>query len=138
MPDGINEKIKPQRATPVRPSDAASLIVLRGSGDKLEVLLGQRRKDARFAPGVYVFPAGASTARMERTPAFILFGMMSPKKSAAIVHNIAPTLWPGPPYEKPGKKQVCLLGNLAPLKTQPCHLCTQPMLTPAYRPASTN
>ena len=63
MSDGINEKIKPQRATPVRPSDAASLIVLRGSGDKLEVLLGQRRKDARFAPGVYVFPGG----RVDRT-----------------------------------------------------------------------
>jgi 8-oxo-dGTP pyrophosphatase MutT (NUDIX family) len=63
MPDGSNEKIMPQRAAPVRPSDAASLIVLRGTGDKLEVLLGQRRKDARFAPGVYVFPGG----RVDRT-----------------------------------------------------------------------
>ena len=66
MPDGSGGKIadhKPRRAAAARPSDAASLIVLRGPNERLEVLLGQRRKDARFAPGVYVFPGG----RVDRT-----------------------------------------------------------------------
>ena len=43
----------------VRPRDAASLILLRGEGDDLEVLVGRRSLSARFMPGVYVFPGGA-------------------------------------------------------------------------------
>jgi 8-oxo-dGTP pyrophosphatase MutT (NUDIX family) len=46
----------------VRPRDAASLILLRGVGDELEVLAGRRPGDARFMPGVYVFPGGAIEA----------------------------------------------------------------------------
>jgi 8-oxo-dGTP pyrophosphatase MutT (NUDIX family) len=42
----------------VRPRDAASLILLRGESDKLEVLVGRRSLSARFMPGVYVFPGG--------------------------------------------------------------------------------
>ena len=47
------------RATVVRPRDAASLILLRGEGERLEVLVGRRSRSARFMPGVYVFPGGA-------------------------------------------------------------------------------
>jgi 8-oxo-dGTP pyrophosphatase MutT (NUDIX family) len=43
----------------VRPRDAASLILLRGRRDDLEVLVGRRSLKARFMPGVYVFPGGA-------------------------------------------------------------------------------
>ncbi|HKM71294.1 MAG TPA: hypothetical protein VJX94_14790, partial [Stellaceae bacterium] len=43
----------------VRPRDAASLILLRGAGDDLEVLAGRRPRHAGFMPGVYVFPGGA-------------------------------------------------------------------------------
>ena len=43
----------------VRPRDAASLILLRGEGDDLEVLAGRRPRHAGFMPGVYVFPGGA-------------------------------------------------------------------------------
>ena len=43
----------------VRPRDAASLILLRGAGATLEVLVGRRPLAARFMPGVYVFPGGA-------------------------------------------------------------------------------
>jgi 8-oxo-dGTP pyrophosphatase MutT (NUDIX family) len=43
----------------VRPRDAASLILLRGAGSALEVLVGRRPLSARFMPGVYVFPGGA-------------------------------------------------------------------------------
>jgi 8-oxo-dGTP pyrophosphatase MutT (NUDIX family) len=38
--------------------DAASLIIYRKQADAIEVLMGKRRKQARFAPGVYVFPGG--------------------------------------------------------------------------------
>ena len=47
----------------VRPRDAASLILLRGEGAALEVLVGRRPMSARFMPGVYVFPGGAIEAR---------------------------------------------------------------------------
>src|SRR5271166_2891089 len=43
----------------VRPRDAASLILLRGAGDDLEVLAGRRPPHVKFMPGVYVFPGGA-------------------------------------------------------------------------------
>ena len=43
----------------VRPRDAASLILLRGEGDDLEVLAGRRPLHAKFMPRVYVFPGGA-------------------------------------------------------------------------------
>jgi 8-oxo-dGTP pyrophosphatase MutT (NUDIX family) len=43
----------------VRPRDAASLILLRGEGEALEVLAGRRPLNVKFMPGVYVFPGGA-------------------------------------------------------------------------------
>lgn len=46
------------RKRPVHPKDAASVVLLRGSQDDPEVLLGRRRLDARFMPGIYVFPGG--------------------------------------------------------------------------------
>jgi 8-oxo-dGTP pyrophosphatase MutT (NUDIX family) len=47
------------RAAVVRPRDAASLILLRGEGEALEVLAGRRPLNVKFMPGVYVFPGGA-------------------------------------------------------------------------------
>jgi 8-oxo-dGTP pyrophosphatase MutT (NUDIX family) len=49
----------------VRPRDAASLILLRGGGAGLEVLVGRRSARARFMPGVYVFPGGSIEASDE-------------------------------------------------------------------------
>lgn len=43
---------------PVRPRDAASLILLRKAGRRHEVLLGRRASAHRFMPDVYVFPGG--------------------------------------------------------------------------------
>ena len=43
----------------VTPRDSASLVILRGTVDAPQVLLGKRRDDARFMPGSYVFPGGA-------------------------------------------------------------------------------
>ena len=47
-----------QPARPARPRDAASVVLLRETGDTLEVLMGRRRKRARFLPDIYVFPGG--------------------------------------------------------------------------------
>ncbi len=47
------------REEPVKPRDAASLILLRDGADGPEVLMGRRPLASRFMPGVYVFPGGA-------------------------------------------------------------------------------
>jgi 8-oxo-dGTP pyrophosphatase MutT (NUDIX family) len=47
---------------PVRPRDAASLVLLREGKAGLEVLIGRRGKGARFMPDRYVFPGGRVTA----------------------------------------------------------------------------
>src|SRR5579863_10366812 len=41
------------------PRQAASVIILRGGDDALEVLLVKRNPDARFMGGAWVFPGGA-------------------------------------------------------------------------------
>jgi 8-oxo-dGTP pyrophosphatase MutT (NUDIX family) len=43
---------------PVRPVDAAGLILLRGRQDSPEILLGRRHAKAGFLPDVYVVPGG--------------------------------------------------------------------------------
>ena len=44
--------------TPVRPRDAATLVIHRERDGAREVLMGRRSDKARFKPGVYVFPGG--------------------------------------------------------------------------------
>jgi 8-oxo-dGTP pyrophosphatase MutT (NUDIX family) len=46
------------RMKPVRPVDAAGLVLMRGAPDKPEVLMGRRHRRASFLPGIYVFPGG--------------------------------------------------------------------------------
>ena len=46
-------------ATPVRPRDAATLIVVRPGDRGLLCLMGRRHADSEFLPGYYVFPGGA-------------------------------------------------------------------------------
>ena len=48
---------------PTQPRQAASVIVLRGGAQALEVLLVRRTPRARFMGGVWVFPGGAVDAR---------------------------------------------------------------------------
>src|SRR5712675_1370302 len=43
----------------VAPRQAATVILLRGGADELEVLLVRRTPQARFMGGVWVFPGGA-------------------------------------------------------------------------------
>jgi 8-oxo-dGTP pyrophosphatase MutT (NUDIX family) len=48
---------------PAVPRDAATVILLRGSGDGLEVYRRRRQASMAFAPGAYVFPGGSVDAR---------------------------------------------------------------------------
>ena len=47
---------------PVKPRQAASVILLRGGAETLELLLVKRTPEARFMGGVWVFPGGAVDA----------------------------------------------------------------------------
>jgi 8-oxo-dGTP pyrophosphatase MutT (NUDIX family) len=51
------EELNP--GAPTEPRAAATVIVLRGGEERLEVLLVQRNPAARFMPGAWVFPGGA-------------------------------------------------------------------------------
>ena|ERR1039458_8587451 len=57
---GSGEEYNPGPATP--PRQAATVILLRGGADNLEVLLVRRTPEARFMGGVWVFPGGAVDA----------------------------------------------------------------------------
>lgn len=52
-----DEKLNPGRAVVPRP--AATVILLRGAGEGLQVLLVMRNPSARFMGGAWVFPGGA-------------------------------------------------------------------------------
>jgi 8-oxo-dGTP pyrophosphatase MutT (NUDIX family) len=54
------EELNP--GAPTRPRQAASVIVLRGGAEALEVLLLRRNPAARFMGGAWVFPGGAVNA----------------------------------------------------------------------------
>src|SRR5205823_12608989 len=54
------EEYNPGPAT--TPRQAATVILLRGGADSLEVLLVRRTPEARFMGGVWVFPGGAVDA----------------------------------------------------------------------------
>jgi 8-oxo-dGTP pyrophosphatase MutT (NUDIX family) len=49
-------------AEPVKPRQAATVIVLRGDDETLEVLLVQRNPEQKFMGGAWVFPGGAVDA----------------------------------------------------------------------------
>jgi 8-oxo-dGTP pyrophosphatase MutT (NUDIX family) len=57
---GPGEAYNPGPPTP--PRQAASVILLRGGGERLELLLVRRTPQARFMGGVWVFPGGAVDA----------------------------------------------------------------------------
>src|SRR6266571_1353377 len=59
-PAGPGEQYNP--GAPTTPRQAATVILLRGGADALEVLLVRRSPRARFMGGVWVFPGGAVDA----------------------------------------------------------------------------
>ena len=54
--------------TPVRPVDAASILLLDRSGGTIRVLVGKRSSRHVFMPNVYVFPGGRRDAEDRRIP----------------------------------------------------------------------
>src|SRR5919109_5321247 len=64
---GPGEELNPGRAT--EPRQAATVILLRGGAERLEVLLVRRNPAARFMGGAWVFPGGAVDAREDRRAA---------------------------------------------------------------------
>jgi 8-oxo-dGTP pyrophosphatase MutT (NUDIX family) len=59
-PPAPGEELNP--GAPTTPRQAASVIVLRGGAEELEVLLLRRNPNARFMGGAWVFPGGAVDA----------------------------------------------------------------------------
>jgi 8-oxo-dGTP pyrophosphatase MutT (NUDIX family) len=57
---GPGQRLSPGKAMP--PRQAATVILLRGGAQTLEVLLVKRTPEARFMGGVWVFPGGAVDA----------------------------------------------------------------------------
>src|SRR4030081_1336428 len=57
---GPGEEYNPGQPTP--PRQAATVILLRGGAEELQVLLVRRTPEARFMGGVWVFPGGAVDA----------------------------------------------------------------------------
>ena len=56
------EELKQDEAAPTPPRDAATVILLRGGDERLEVLLVKRNPAQRFMGGAWVFPGGAVDA----------------------------------------------------------------------------
>src|SRR3954466_11579396 len=54
-----------ETGVPTEPRQAATVLVLRGGAERLEVLLAQRTPKARFMGGAWVFPGGAVDAHEE-------------------------------------------------------------------------
>ena len=52
----------------LRPKDAATLLLYRGDGDDVRVLLGQRHHGHIFMPNAYVFPGGRVNPADSRVP----------------------------------------------------------------------
>src|SRR5262245_16357630 len=62
MPQGPEPGTELNTGEPTKPRQAATVIVLRGGGDALEVLLVKRNPKQRFMGGAWVFPGGAVAA----------------------------------------------------------------------------
>lgn len=86
----------------VHPRDAASVVLLRGSRSDPEVLLGRRRLDARFMPGIYVFPGGrvdredyrhASEARLRADVMVRMRRHCIPRRARALVWAALRETW---------------------------------------------
>ena len=70
--------------TPVTPRQAATVIVLRGGAESLEVLLVQRNPQQRFMGGAWVFPGGAVDADEEGDLAHRLAGVREVREEVGL------------------------------------------------------
>ena len=58
MTDSAGTPDDPANAQPLKPRDAATLIIVDTSAGEPRVMMGKRRMDLVFMPGKYVFPGG--------------------------------------------------------------------------------
>src|SRR3954468_6604802 len=74
---------------PTVPRQAATVMVLRGGADRLEVLMAQRTPKARFMGGAWVFPGGAVDAHEGEGDARHRAAAVAPGGGAAASHRAA-------------------------------------------------
>ena len=72
------------------PRQAASVILLRGGADTLELLLVKRTEKARFMGGVWVFPGGAVDAHEGDGDAAHRLAAVRERAEEAAVHGVDP------------------------------------------------
>jgi 8-oxo-dGTP pyrophosphatase MutT (NUDIX family) len=58
LPAGFAEDVERTHESPVFPRPAATVVLVRDAGDRLEALLLRRTRKSAFVPGAYVFPGG--------------------------------------------------------------------------------
>ncbi|MGH3360506.1 MAG: NUDIX hydrolase, partial [Nocardioidaceae bacterium] len=58
LPDSLRQDVANRSAEPVRPVDAATVVLLRDGADGLEAYFLRRQPTMAFAAGMYVFPGG--------------------------------------------------------------------------------
>ena len=70
-----------------RPRVASTLVLTRGSGENLKILMGQRSKRHDFMPSVYVFPGG----RVDRADSYVDYaGELSPRTARILESAFTP------------------------------------------------
>jgi 8-oxo-dGTP pyrophosphatase MutT (NUDIX family) len=67
---------------PLRPRDAATLILLDRTGDEVLVLMGRRHAGHAFMPGKFVFPGGRTDPADSRIP---IAAALHPKQEAKLI-----------------------------------------------------
>lgn len=72
---------------PVRPKDAASLVLMRRGARGIEILMGRRARRHRFLPDMYVFPGGRVDASDHRVRAL---APLRPEVASALERTCSP------------------------------------------------
>ncbi|TIU16313.1 MAG: NUDIX hydrolase, partial [Mesorhizobium sp.] len=75
-------------AKPIRPRDAATLILLDRKGDEFLVLMGRRHARHAFMPGKFVFPGGRTDPADSRIP---VATALQPEEQARLTAGVGRT-----------------------------------------------
>ncbi|TGQ42170.1 NUDIX domain-containing protein [Mesorhizobium sp. M00.F.Ca.ET.216.01.1.1] len=78
----------PLHARPIRPRDAATLILLDRKGDEVLVLMGRRHARHAFMPGKFVFPGGRTDPADSRIP---VAAALHPEEEANLTAGVGRT-----------------------------------------------
>ncbi|MGL4635953.1 MAG: NUDIX hydrolase [Beijerinckiaceae bacterium] len=78
----LDSEVRSRTSAPMRPVDAATLIVLDTQSKKPKMLMGKRNMSLRFMPGKYVFPGGRMDAG-DRS--MVASGALAPRMEARLM-----------------------------------------------------